>query len=60
MRALEVKILIRMEDGKQAEFTLKAKVENPDIPLPQVAVAIERAINEYTRFRAHADIVETE
>lgn len=59
MRALELKILIRFPDGKQGQFTMKGDVPNPDIPLPAVAVAIESAINTYTQFRAHADIVES-
>ena len=60
MRALELKIILRFEDGKQAQFTMKGNVPNPDIPLPAVAIAIESAINTYTQFRAHADRIESE
>lgn len=57
-RKLEIKILIRTDEGKQQEFTLSSVVENPDIQLGAVAWAIETAINEHTKFRAHADIKE--
>lgn len=59
MRALELKIVMRFNDGKQAQFTMRGDVPNSDIPLPAVAIAIEQAINNYTSFRAHADIVES-
>jgi len=59
-RKLEIKILIRTDEGKQQQFTLSSVVENPDIELGAVAYALEQAINEHTRFRAHADIKESD
>lgn len=54
---LNVKILIRTDEGKQQEFTLSGVVKNPDIKLGAIAFEIEQAINQNTRLRAHAEIV---
>jgi hypothetical protein len=54
---MELKILIRTDEGKQQQFTLRGVVLNPEIPLGSVAFYIEKAINDHTRYRAHTDIV---
>lgn len=57
METVELKILIRLADGKQQEFTLHGEILNPDIKIDQIVFDIERAINEQTRYRAHTNIV---
>jgi hypothetical protein len=57
-RKAKITILIRTDDGKTQQFTLEGNVENPDIRLGAVVYEIERAINEHTRYRAHAAIEE--
>lgn len=56
-RKVKFKILIRTDDGKSQEFTVEGNVENPDIMLGSVVYEIERAINEHTRYRVHAEII---
>jgi hypothetical protein len=57
-RKAKFTILIRTDEGKGQQFTVEGIVENPEIKLGSVVYEIERAINDHTRYRVHAEIDE--
>jgi hypothetical protein len=58
MKTLNLKIIIRLRDGKQQQFTISGSIQNPDIDIEIVSFDIERAINVNTEYRAHVELLE--